>query len=458
MTESLWEKCIENLALLLNDSDVDMWLKPLDAVVDESTQTLTLYAPNKFVLEEVQKKLLQTVELVVKKVEPDLSVKLQVGVPKTMFDPKTPKTEEDKYTSQLNPEFIFDNYVEGSSNQIAASSALGVAKSPDGRFNPLMIYGSTGLGKSHLMHAIGNYVRQHQPRKKIIYQTAEQFVAEMVNAISNKRVEAFKKHYRSVDLLLVDDVQFIAGKDKSQEEFFHLFNTLLETKSQVVLTCDKYPKDVENLEERLKSRFGAGLSVAIEPPDLETRVAILKRKAQHVHFELPDEVAFFIAEKVRSHVRDLEGALNSVYAMAQFTNKPASIDLVKSALRDILNSQRRQISVENIQKVVANYYGIKITDLKSKSRKASLAKPRQVAMAIAKQLTTLSTPEIGEAFERDHSTVIHAVKKVEEQRKNDTRFNTDFPYLLSTPVFPPLPLPASPARPSHPFQRFSSTV
>lgn len=434
MADTLWGKCIDNLSLLLDEKDVDMWLKPLDPIIDENSQTLTLYAPNKFVIDEVQKKFLQTIELVVKKAAPDLSVKIQVGAP-NIFDKTAQKKaaeEESKYSSQLNTLFTFDNFVEGASNQIAASSALGVAKSPDGRFNPLMIYGSTGLGKSHLMHAIGNYIKTHQPRKKIIYQTGEQFVIEMVDAITNRTIDTLKKHYRSVDLLLVDDVQFIAGRGKTQEEFFHLFNALLGTGSQIVLTCDKYPKDVENLEERLKSRFGAGLSVAIEPPDLETRVAILKRKAQQVEFLLPDEAAFFIAEKVRSHVRDLEGALNSVYAMAQFTNKPVTLDLVKSALRDILNSQMRQISIDNIQKVVANYYGIKVTDLKSKSRKASLAKPRQVAMAIAKQLTSLSLPDIGEAFERDHSTVIHAVKKVDEMRKKDQRFNNDFTNLLTT--------------------------
>lgn len=432
MAETLWDKCMNNLSGLLDEADVTLWLKPLDPSFDEASNTLTLHSPNKWIVLEVEKKFLQTIELVAKKIKPGISIKVKEGKPRTLFDAPKKKTEESKYTSQLNADFIFENYVEGASNQIAASSALGVAKSPDGRFNPLMIYGSTGLGKSHLMHAIGNYVKTHQPQKKIIYQTAEQFVAEMVHAISNRQIEAFKKHYRSVDLLLVDDVQFIAGKDKSQEEFFHLFNTLLETRSQVVLTCDKYPKDVENLEERLKSRFGAGLSVAIEPPDLETRVAILKRKAQLVDFDLPDEVAFFIAEKVRSHVRDLEGALNSVYAMAQFTNAPATIELVKAALRDILNSQLRQISIDNIQKVVANYYGIKISDLKSKSRKASLAKPRQMAMAIAKQLTNLSLPDIGDAFERDHSTVIHAVKKVEDMRKKDTRFNTDFTNLMTT--------------------------
>lgn len=430
MSNALWDSCIDNLSLLLDQQDIDMWLKPLDAVSEE--QTLVLYAPNKFVLNEVQKNLLQTVELVVKKLEPNYKVEIKQGSATTLFDEKAPKKQADQFASKLNPEFTFSTFVEGASNQIAAKSALGVANQPDGSFNPLLIYGSTGLGKSHLMHAIGNHIKGKDHRKKVVYQTAEQFVAEMVNAISDRKVDAFKRYYREVDVLLVDDVQFIAGKEKSQEEFFHLFNTLLGSRSQVVLTCDKYPKDVENLEERLKSRFGAGLSVAVEPPDLETRAAILKKKADLIDFELDDKVAFFIAEKVRSHVRDLEGALNSVFAMSQFNNQPASIELAKVALRDILNSQLRQISMENIQKTVAGYYHIKVSDLKSKSRKTALARPRQMAMAIAKQLTPLSLPDIGEAFERDHTTVIHAIKKIDEMKKSDPRIREDMSNLITT--------------------------
>lgn len=430
MSNTLWDSCINNLGALLDDKDIDMWLKPLDATSEDNT--LTLYAPNKFVLGEVEKNLLQTVELAVRRLEPNYKVAIKLGAPKTLFDHKTVEAKSEKFASKLNPEFTFNSFVEGASNQIAAKSALGVANKPDGTFNPLLIYGSTGLGKSHLMHAIGNHIKQKDHKQKVVYQTAEQFVGEMVDAISNGKIDAFKRHYRAVDVLLVDDVQFIAGKDKSQEEFFHLFNTLLDSRSQVVLTCDKYPKDVDNLEERLKSRFGAGLSVAVEPPDLETRAAILKKKADLIDFELDDKVAFFIAEKVRSHVRDLEGALNSVFAMSQFNNQPASIDLAKVALRDILNSQSRQISIENIQKTVAGYYHIKVSDLKSKSRKASLARPRQMAMAIAKQLTNLSLPDIGEAFERDHSTVIHAIKKIEEMKKSDSRIREDMSNLITT--------------------------
>ena len=433
MTNALWDSCLDSLSHVLSLQDIDTWIKPLDAVDDDDDDTLSLYAPNQFIVKEIKEKYLSSIELVVKKFEPNYRVTITYQQP-TLFDESKPSTKKtkasEKYTSRLNPEFTFDFFVKGESNQIAASSALGVAKKPNGQFNPLLIYGSTGLGKSHLMHAIGNHIKAENSKKNIVYQTAEQFVGEMVDAISNGRIDHFKKYYRGVDILLVDDVQFIAGKEKSQEEFFHLFNTLLESKSQVVLTCDKYPKDVENLEERLKSRFGAGLSVAVEPPDLETRVAILKRKAAFLDFELSDKAAFFIAEKVRSHVRDLEGALNSVYAMSQFNNQPASIELAKVALRDILSSQLRQISIENIQKTVANYYRIKVSDLKSKSRKATLAKQRQIAMTIAKQLTNLSLPDIGDAFERDHSTVVHAIKKVEEMKKSDPKIREDITNLV----------------------------
>ncbi|MPV85298.1 chromosomal replication initiator protein DnaA [Ostreibacterium oceani] len=430
MSDALWDSCLENLTTVVNEEDVSRWLMPLEALSKQNE--LILYAPNKFVCDEVNKRFIQTIELVAKKIDSQVTITVKLGSPATLFDAPRQSKAEDKYISALNPTFTFDSYVEGASNQIAAKSALGVANNPNGSFNPLLIYGSTGLGKSHLMHAIGNQIKSINPKKKVVYQTAEQFVAEMVNAISQGKIDAFKKHYRAVDVLLVDDVQFIAGKEKSQEEFFHLFNTLLSSRSQVVLTCDKYPKDVENLEERLKSRFGAGLSVAVEPPDLETRVAILKKKAAMIAFELDDKVAFFIAEKVRSHVRDLEGALNSVFALSQFNNQPATIDLAKMALRDILNAQQRQISVDNIQKTVANYYHIKVSDIKSKSRKASVARPRQVAMAIAKQLTNLSLPDIGDAFDRDHTTVMHAVKKIDEMKNSDPRIREDMTNLITT--------------------------
>lgn len=436
MSNSLWDSCIEQLAILLDQRVVDGWLRPMEATIEDSA--LVLAAPNKFLLDEVDKNYRQTIELVVKKFEPDFHVVLKQGQPKTLFDesptPRRASPKQAEFASKLSPEYTFDSFVEGSSNQIAANSAMGVANKPDGTFNPLMIYGSTGLGKSHLMHAIGNAIKAGDHKKKIVYQTAEQFMHEMVSAISESadKINQFKQYYRTVDVLLIDDVQFFAGKGKTQEEFFHLFNILSDANSQIVLTCDRYPKDVEGLESRLKSRFGAGLSVAVEPPDLETRAAILKKKAALIDFELDGKVALFIAEKVQSHVRDLEGALNSVYATAQFSNQPATIELAKVALRDILSAQRRQVSIENIQKTVAGYYNIKVSDLKSKSRKTSIARPRQIAMALAKQLTSLSLPDIGEAFERDHTTVIHAIKKIDEMKASDPKIREDVANLVTT--------------------------
>lgn len=434
MSEVLWDSCIEQLATLLDEQAVEGWVRPMEAEVDGNTLVLT--APNKFLLDEVEKKYKQTIELVVKKFEPNFSVSLKQAQPKTLFDTTKPARTEvnEQFASKLKPEYTFEAFVEGSSNQIAASSALGIAKKPNGSFNPLMIYGSTGLGKSHLMHAIGNYIKANDHKKKVVYQTAEQFMGEMVSAIaeSSEKINQFKKYYRNVDVLLIDDIQFFAGKDKTQEEFFHLFNTLSESNNQIVLTCDRYPKDVEGLAGRLKSRFGAGLSVAVEPPDLETRAAILKKKASLIDFVLESKVALFIAEKVQSHVRDLEGALNSLYAAAQFSNQPASIDLAKVALRDILNAQSRQVNIDNIQKTTASYFKISVADLKSKSRKASITRPRQIAMSLSKQLTNLSLPDIGEAFDRDHTTVLHAIRKIDELKANDPKVREDIANLITT--------------------------
>ncbi len=433
MSNSLWESCIENLTVLLDERAVDDWLRPINATVEGNTLVLT--APNKFVVETVEKKYKQTIELVVKKFEPDYNISLKMAEP-TLFDEPIKKTkkEDQNFSSKLNPEYIFDNFVQGDSNEIAVNSALGIAKKPDGTFNPLMIYGSTGLGKSHLMHAIGNYIKKHDHRKKVVYQTAEQFMAEMVSAMSEtqSKIKQFKDYYRSVDVLLIDDVQFFAGKGRTQEEFFHLFNTLTDSNSQIVLTCDRYPKDVDGLESRLKSRFGQGLSVAVEPPDLETRAAIIKKKADLIKFDLDSSVALFIAEKVQSHVRDLEGALNKLYAASQFSNQVATVELAKVALRDLLSAQTRQVSIENIQKTVASYYNIKVSDLKSKTRKSSIARARQVAMTLAKRLTGLSYPDIGEAFERDHSTVMHAIKKIDELKDSNPKIREDIANLVTT--------------------------
>lgn len=433
MSETLWDSCVERLSDLLDNQVMDVWIKPMDVIIEDNT--LILEAPNKFVVKEVENKYKQTIELVVNKFEPDFTVSLREAPPKTLFDSQKASSKvTSEFASKLNPEYTFDAFVEGSSNQIAASAAMGVANRPDGTFNPLMIYGSTGLGKSHLMHAIGNHIKANDHKKKVVYQTAEQFVGEMVSAIGegSTKINQFKKYYRSVDVLLIDDVQFFADKGKTQEEFFHLFNTLTDSNSQIVLTCDRYPKDVEGLETRLKSRFGAGLSVAVEPPDLETRAAILTKKAALINFDLGAKVALFIAEKVQSHVRDLLGALNSVYATAQFSNQPATIELAKVALRDILSAQRRQVSIDNIQKTVATYYGLKVADLKSKSRKASITRPRQIAMTLSKQLTSLSLPDIGEAFERDHTTVLHAIKKIDALKASDPQIREDIANLITT--------------------------
>ncbi len=437
MQNSLWDSCIEQLAMLLDERAVEGWVRPMEASIEK--ETLILTAPNKFLLDTVEKKYKQTIELVVNKFDPNYQVVLQLGKPKTLFDNSEPNKASGKkntatFASKLNPEYTFDTFVEGASNQIAASAALGVANKPNGTFNPLMIYGSTGLGKSHLMHAIGNHIKATDHKKKIAYQTAEQFMGEMVSAIAESadKINQFKQYYRSVDLLLIDDIQFLAHKGKTQEEFFHLFNTLTDSNNQIVLTCDRYPKDVDGLESRLKSRFGAGLSVAVEPPDLETRAAILKKKAALIEFDLDSSVALFVAEKVQSHVRDLEGALNSLYATAQFSNQPATIELAKIALRDILSAQTRQVSVDNIQRTVASYFNIKTADLRSKSRKTSIARPRQIAMALAKQLTQLSLPDIGDAFDRDHTTVLHAIKKIEELKSSDPKIREDVANIITT--------------------------
>lgn len=435
MTNALWDSCLESLRVLLSEQDITTWFNPLDAV--EEDNLLVLFAPNAFVAKTVKKNYLATIELVVKKYQSNYRVEVREGSAPTLFDAPRRQSKQqkpDNFAGKLNPEFTFSTFVEGDSNQIAANSALGVANKPNGTFNPLLIYGSTGLGKSHLMHAIGNHIKSQQPNKKIVFQTAEQFFVEMLNAMaeSREKINRLKTFYRSVDVLLLDDVQFLAGKDKTQEEFFHLFNTLSDKSSQIVLTCDKYPKDVEGLEKRLTSRFAAGLSVAVVPPDLETRAAILKKKATLIEFDLDDKVAFYIAERVQSHVRDLEGALNSVFAMSQFSNQPATIELARIAIKDLTDSTKRQINIDNIQKTVASYYRIPVADLKSRSRKASLVRQRQMAMSIAKQLTGLSLPDIGDAFERDHTTVIHAIKKIEELKKDNPQVREDWANLTTT--------------------------
>ncbi|MDX5332613.1 MAG: chromosomal replication initiator protein DnaA, partial [Gammaproteobacteria bacterium] len=338
-----------------------------------------------------------------------------------------------QFTNNLNRNFTFDNFVEGKSNQLARAASLQIAENPGLAYNPLFIYGGVGLGKTHLMHAVGNKILELNPNAKVVYLHSERFVADMIKALQHNAIEDFKRYYRSVDALLIDDIQFFAGKERSQEEFFHTFNALLESQQQVILTCDRYPKEVDGLEERLKSRFGWGLTVAIEPPELETRVAILQRKAEQAGVDLPSEVAFFMAKRIRSNIRELEGALRRVIANAHFTGRPITLDFAKDALRDLLALQDKLVTIDNIQKTVAEYYKIRVAELLSTRRSRSITRPRQLAMALSKELTNHSLPEIGDAFGgRDHTTVLHACRKIASLREEDNRINEDYTNLLRT--------------------------
>ncbi|MBF7074656.1 chromosomal replication initiator protein DnaA [Glaciecola sp. MH2013] len=346
---------------------------------------------------------------------------------------RAPIPLSDDHKSNVNPDYTFDNFVEGKSNQYARAAAIQVANNPGKSYNPLFLYGGTGLGKTHLTQAVGNGILANKPDAKIVYMHSERFVQDMVKALQNNAIEEFKRFYRSVDALLIDDIQFFANKDRSQEEFFHTFNALLEGNQQIILTSDRYPKEIDGVEDRLKSRFGWGLTVIIEPPELETRVAILMRKALEFNIHLPNEVAFFMAKRLRSNVRELEGALNRVIANANFSGRPITIDFVRDALRDLLALQDKLVTIDNIQKTVADYYKIKVADILSKRRSRSVARPRQVAMALAKELTNHSLPEIGNAFGgRDHTTVIHAVRKVDQLRNESHDIKEDYKNLIRT--------------------------
>jgi chromosomal replication initiator protein len=354
--------------------------------------------------------------------------------------PQTVRTERSvqvegalKHTSYLNRTFTFENFVEGKSNQLARAAAWQVADNPKHGYNPLFLYGGVGLGKTHLMHAVGNHLLKKNPNAKVVYLHSERFVADMVKALQLNAINEFKRFYRSVDALLIDDIQFFAKKERSQEEFFHTFNALLEGGQQVILTSDRYPKEIDGLEERLKSRFGWGLTVAVEPPELETRVAILMKKADQAKVELPHDAAFFIAQRIRSNVRELEGALKRVIAHSHFMGREITIELIRESLKDLLALQDKLVSVDNIQRTVADYYKIKISDLLSKRRSRSVARPRQVAMALSKELTNHSLPEIGDAFGgRDHTTVLHACRKIAELKESDADIREDYKNLLRT--------------------------
>ncbi|WP_282874498.1 chromosomal replication initiator protein DnaA [Pseudomonas peli] len=486
MSVELWQQCVELLRDELPAQQFNTWIRPLQ--VEAEGDELRVYAPNRFVLDWVNEKYLsRLLELLTERTNglvPALSLLIgskrssapraaaastpsaalstpapaalttaatataQAEPSRASFDPMAgaasqqapARTERSvqvegglKHTSYLNRTFTFDNFVEGKSNQLARAAAWQVADNPKHGYNPLFLYGGVGLGKTHLMHAVGNHLLAKNPNAKVVYLHSERFVADMVKALQLNAINEFKRFYRSVDALLIDDIQFFAKKERSQEEFFHTFNALLEGGQQVILTSDRYPKEIEGLEERLKSRFGWGLTVAVEPPELETRVAILMKKADQAKVDLPHDAAFFIAQRIRSNVRELEGALKRVIAHSHFMGRDITIELIRESLKDLLALQDKLVSIDNIQRTVAEYYKIKISDLLSKRRSRSVARPRQVAMALSKELTNHSLPEIGDAFGgRDHTTVLHACRKIAELKESDADIREDYKNLLRT--------------------------
>ncbi len=438
MQTSIWNQCIQALQADLTEQQINTWIRPLQPV--EESNRLRLLAPNRFIVDWVTANCKQQIEDAIGNNTswPAGSVSIEVGhrasVPTeaTAQIAKNPPTSLDAVPgSKLNPAYTFETFVEGKSNQLARAAAFQVGQNPGLAYNPLFIAGGVGLGKTHLMHSIGNLIRERRPAARVAYVHSEKFVGDMVTGLRHNSIAEFKKTYRSLDALLIDDIQFFAGKQQSQEEFFHTFNALLEGQQQVVLTCDRYPREVSGLEERLKSRFGWGLTVAIEPPELETSAAILMTKATAANVDLPEDVAFFIAQHIRSNVRELEGALRRVIANSQFTGQPITLEFAKDALRDLLALQEKLITIDNIQKKVAEYFQIRIGDLLSKSRSRSITRPRQIAMSLTKELTSHSLPEIGDAFGgRDHTTVLHACRKIKELRETENRIREDYKNLL----------------------------
>ncbi len=474
MLDTVWKKCSNSLQDELPSQQYNTWIRPLQLSDSSQDNRLHITAPNRFVMDWVSSKYLgrikelaqensggrpidivlnisrrtantlqtlnaqpqaDTTQIIEK---PSLAAEAVVGSSRSNNTAPFPKNNMMveveggiKHQSFINRSFNFDTFVEGKSNQLARAAAIQVAENPGGAYNPLFIYGGVGLGKTHLMHAVGNALLEKNPEAKIVFLSSERFVADMVKALQLNAINDFKRYYRSVDALLIDDIQFFAGKERSQEEFFHTFNALLEGGQQMILTCDRYPKEIKGLEERLRSRFGWGLTVAVEPPELETRVAILIKKAEEASMVLPPDAAFFIAQRIRSHVRDLEGALKRVIASAHFTGRQIDIDLIKESLKDLLALQDKQVSIVNIQQTVAEYYKIKTNDLLSKRRSRSVARPRQVAMCLAKELTNHSLPEIGESFGgRDHTTVLHACRKIKELKDSDSDIGEDYKNLM----------------------------
>ena len=440
---TLWNQCLRVLQGELPEQQFNTWIRPLQAVDDDAL--LRLLAPNRFVVDWLNQHYMERILELVDDGGDDVEVSLEVGsraaaAPALAAGARpaaavvtTKTTKSMPIISRLNTAFTFDSFVEGKSNQLARAAASQVGENPGKSYNPLFIYGGVGLGKTHLMHAIGNAIVKNNPAARVSYVHSERFVGDMVRGLQHNTISEFKRSYRSLDALLIDDIQFFAGKERSQEEFFHTFNALLEGQRQIILTCDRYPKEVTGLEERLKSRFGWGLTVAIEPPELETSVAILMSKASAEGVALPEEVAFFIAKRIRSNVRELEGALRRVIANYRFTGRAIDLDFAKEALRDLLAVQDRLVSIENIQKTVADYFKIRVGDLLSKKRSRSIARPRQFGMALAKELTNHSLPEIGDAFGgRDHTTVLHGCRRIESLRETDKRIDDDYLNLLRT--------------------------
>jgi len=470
---ALWEECVKCLQDELPAQQFNTWIRPLRA--NQSEQGLVVSAPNRFVKDWVKDKFLTRIESLLSELNGGqlLPLELDIGqtskpaflAPASRPAPRTepvvqkvaqrpapnkakvnspavaPATIEKRrevqvegsiqHQSGLNKRFTFDTFVAGKSNQLAHAAAQQVSQNPGGSYNPLFIYGGVGLGKTHLMLAVGNHIQKQNPNAKVVYLHSERFVADMVKALQLNAITEFKRYYRSIDVLLIDDIQFFAGKERSQEEFFHTFNALLEGGQQMILTCDRFPKEIVGLEDRLKSRFGWGLTVAVEPPELETRVAILMKKADEEGIDLPHEAAFFVAQKIRSNVRELEGALKRVIANAAFTGSKITLPFIKESLKDLLALQDKQVSIDNIQRMVAEYYKIKMSDLLSKRRSRSIARPRQVAMALSKELTNHSLPEIGAAFGgRDHTTILHGVRKIKELRESNADIREDYKNLL----------------------------
>ena len=419
-----WNKCSEKLENKLSQEDFNTWIRPLKGNLNKNT--LEIVAPNDFILNYVETNLSDEIMGMIKsQSKKDISL---------VFKTLTKETFVDKYSNnkksedtKLVPSYVFDTFVEGKSNHVALAASKQDALNPKGDYNPLFIYGGVGLGKTHLMHAVGNEILKNEPNKRIVYVHSEKFVSDMVKALQLGAMNEFKSFYRNADALLIDDIQFFAGKEQSQEEFFHTFNALLDRNNQMILTCDKYPKEIDGLEERLKSRLGWGLPVIIDPPELETRAAVLLQKASSMGVSLPNDCAIYIAQRIRSNIRELEGALKRVVANAKFTNQQIDLALVKDALKDLFVISAKMVSIENIQKTVAEYYNIKLSDLLSKRRSRSITRPRQLAMALTKELTRHSLPEIGEAFNgRDHTTVLHACKKIAELRKESPSHEEDY--------------------------------